>query len=366
MMHVVEQDILDLRHFSGAALRPLLEEEAGVWRQRLRWDYRASANLLIDYLDSHILPGYVAREEHRVTGYVFCVYEASKAVIGDVFASSNAGWEKAGASHSGTSKLGRGDDADAARGGPSLADPSPAGPSLASMGEVHEGASQTEAKLIGHAVELLQHSPGVDRIEAQLLLHPHGEHTGVFERWGFRVHPRLYMERALRTRRPIEDTAVPAALELRPWRDTDYAAAGRLISLAYQGHLDGTINDQYRTIAGSLRFLHNIVRFPGCGQFDPAASLVLTYRDRDELGGLLLCSRVSPEAGHVTQICVAPTWRRRGLGRMMLERCVSGLQRRGLGYVSLTVTEANDSALALYKDMGFENRHTFDAMVWQR
>ncbi|MGI8771140.1 MAG: GNAT family N-acetyltransferase [Acidobacteriaceae bacterium] len=338
MMDVIPQEILDLRHFSGAALRPLLEEEATAWRQRLRWDYRASANLLIEYLDSHILPGFVARQEQQVTGYVFCVYEASKAVIGDVFGSSKAG----------SRKITSGDD------------PGPADASA------RAAASQTEAQLIEHAVELLQHSPGVERIEAQLLLHPHGEHTGVFEQQGFRVHPRLYMERALSARRSVDDTEIPAALDLRPWRDADYAAAGRLISLAYQGHLDGTINDQYRTIAGSLRFLHNIVRFPGCGQFDPAASLVLTYRDRDELGGLLLCSRVSPEAGHITQICVAPAWRRRGLGRMMLERCIGGLERRGLGYVSLTVTEANDSALALYQDMGFENRHTFDAMVWQR
>ncbi len=360
MVHVVPQDILDLRHFSGAALRPLLEEEAAAWRLRLRWDYRASANLLIDYLDSHILPGFVARDEQQVTGYVFCVYEASKAVIGDVFGSS-----KAASGHTASRKLAAANDAGSGR-----AEPGRAGPGHAAQedagADAQEAASQTEARLIEHAVELLQHSPGVERIEAQLLLHPHGQHTGVFEQRGFRVHPRLYMERALAGLRAADDTEIPPALELRPWRDSDYAAAGRLISLAYQGHLDSTINDQYRTIAGSLRFLHNIVRFPGCGQFDPAASLVLTYRDREELGGLLLCSRVSPEAGHITQICVAPAWRRHGLGRMMLERCVGGLERRGLGYVSLTVTEANDSALALYEDMGFENLHTFDAMVWQR
>ena len=38
------------------------------------------------------------------------------------------------------------------------------------------------------------------------------------------------------------------------------------------------INDQYRSLHGSLRFLHNIVRFPGCGVFEAESSWVL--RDR--------------------------------------------------------------------------------------
>ena len=38
--------------------------------------------------------------------------------------------------------------------------------------------------------------------------------------------------------------------------------------------MDSEINDQYRTLSGSLRFLNNIVRFPGCGTFDPEGSFV--------------------------------------------------------------------------------------------
>jgi len=67
-------------------LRPVLEAESLVWRERLNWDYLASAKLLLQYLDSRSLPGYVAVDSGKVTGYIFCVYEDSKAVIGDVFA----------------------------------------------------------------------------------------------------------------------------------------------------------------------------------------------------------------------------------------------------------------------------------------
>ena len=82
----VSFEILDLRHFAAPVLRPVLEAESEIWLHRLHWDYRASSKLLMQYIDSRMLPGYAALESGQVTGYAFCVYEESKAVIGDVFA----------------------------------------------------------------------------------------------------------------------------------------------------------------------------------------------------------------------------------------------------------------------------------------
>src|ERR1700709_1888769 len=79
-------EILDLRHFAAPFLLPVLEAGSVLWGERLNWDYLASAKLLLQYLDSRSLPGYVAVDAGRVAGYIFCVYEDSKAVIGDVFA----------------------------------------------------------------------------------------------------------------------------------------------------------------------------------------------------------------------------------------------------------------------------------------
>ena len=86
MSPALQFELLDLRHFSAGSLRPLLDEESRIWSQRLHWDYRGSAELLLQYLDSRVLPGYVAVENGRILGYIFCVYEGYKAVIGDVFA----------------------------------------------------------------------------------------------------------------------------------------------------------------------------------------------------------------------------------------------------------------------------------------
>lgn len=315
-------EILDLRHFSAATLRPLLAEESRVWSDRLRWDYRSSANLLLDYLDSHVLPGYVAIERDRLCGYIFCVYESAKAVIGDVF------------------------------GAPTLCD----------------DPRKVEARLIRHLLELLQNSPGVDRIETQLLLHPHGEHAALFAETGFEVYQRLFMELELDSPPVFPPSAIelPAHIESRSWRDSDFAAAGRLIALAYQGHLDARINDQYQTTAGSLRFLHNIVRFPGCGIFDPEASRVMIERGKDEIAGMLLCSRVGADTAHVTQICVAPPYRRMGLATLLMEDCARLLRKISFAALTLTVTTENAPAVELYRSLGFHTRHTFDAMVWTR
>lgn len=80
-------EILDIRHFNARQLRPLLEGEAAVWRKRLRWDYSTSTDLLLQYLDSRILPGFVALTRGRICGYTFCVFEGPKAVVGDIYAS---------------------------------------------------------------------------------------------------------------------------------------------------------------------------------------------------------------------------------------------------------------------------------------
>jgi ribosomal protein S18 acetylase RimI-like enzyme len=327
----VSFEILDLRHFAGPVLRPVLEAENQIWLERLHWDYRASSKLLMQYIDSHMLPGYAALESGHVTGYAFCVYEDSKAVIGDVFALPGLSAD------------------------PPIPVNDPLGP-----------AHEIEETLLKHLLETLLHSPQVTRIESQLLLHPAGSHADIFRRSGFDVFHRLFMVQSLAGRWIQPGAQLSADLELRPWREEDLSAAARLISTAYQNHPDSLINDQYHSVHGSLRFLHNIVRYAGCGVFAPVASHVVVDRATRELAALVLGSRVSPQSGHITQLCVHPHHRRKGLARMLLSLAAAQFARQGVQEISLTVTAANHDAIELYKSEGYENRHTFDAAVWRR
>jgi ribosomal protein S18 acetylase RimI-like enzyme len=316
-------EVLDLRHFSARQLRPLLEREAEVWRVRLRWDYKSSTELLLQYLESRILHGFVALDRGRVCGYTFCVYEGHKAVIGDAFAAGHR-----------------------------------------TMGD-----ADTTRLLLTHMLEMLRYSPAVDRVESQLLLFEAGEFADLFTGPEFTIHPRLFLEYDLKKpmkNAPAGDEAaqqLPSDLELSRWAPLDYQAAAELVYACYVGHADAEINDQYRSLHGSLRFLHNIVRFPGCGLFEPNFSWMLRDKRSRALVGMVLSSRVAPEVAHITQICIAPAHRGRGLGRILLEQNADSLQRAGLEAATLTVTEGNEKAVKLYKRFGFTLRHRFDAMV---
>jgi len=320
-------EILDLRHFAAPVLRPLLEAEGELWDLRLHWDYHASARLLMQYLDNHMLPGYAAVESGRVMGYVFCVYEETKAVIGDVFAMPGT-TNGAGGSHTAT--------------------------------------QSTAETLLRHLFELLLNSPHVERIESQLLLHPSGTYTAMFQDAGFRIFRRLFLVQSLNSRLTAPQIDLPANLELRPWREADLAPAARLICESYREHPDSLINDQYRSVHGSMRFLNNIVHYAGCGTFSQQASHVVVDRTNRELAALVLGSRVSGQSGHLTQVCVHPSIRRRGVARMLLAQAALSFMRLGAAEISLTVTEANAGAIELYNDEGYACAHSFDAAVWER
>jgi ribosomal protein S18 acetylase RimI-like enzyme len=205
-------------------------------------------------------------------------------------------------------------------------------------------------------------------VEAQLLAQRSGEVSRPFMQQGFSRHPRVFMNFDI-GRHPQASPAtlpsVPPQFEIRPWSEQEYQSAAALITAAYRGHVDSEINDQYRTLTGSLRFLNNIVRFPGCGTFDPQASFVVFQRRTRTLIGLILCSLVRPDVGHITQVCVLPEYRSAGLGEAMLAASTRNLRGRGFHFISLTVTEANDRAIALYKRIGFEATRVFDAYVWE-
>jgi ribosomal protein S18 acetylase RimI-like enzyme len=316
--------IVDLRQLTSRQLEPLLAEEVQQWRQELRWDYRASVDLIKKFVDARSLTGSAVINGGKPVGYAFYVLEAHKGLVGGLFVSPRYSQQ------------------------------------------------ELSQRLLADTLTTLSGIPKLDRIEAQLI--PFGYTLDpILSEYGFRLYLRQFMLASL----PRENAdpafdVLPgliregpgAGLILERWDHRHFESCARLIQLAYANHVDGEINDQYRSESGALHFLKNIIILPGCGQFQPDASFVLHPPHASHLAGVVLNSCVSAGVGHTTQICVMPGYQGHGLGRRLMEASLQALRFRRFTTASLTVTSGNERAVQLYERLGFATIKKFAAGVW--
>jgi ribosomal protein S18 acetylase RimI-like enzyme len=307
--------IVDLRQVHSKSLEVLFQEETRHWRDELHWDYRPSIDLIRKFIDSRSLNGYLALDNGRPAGYGFYVLEDHKGLIGGLFVSSDY------------------------------------------------GRSEITKDILDEMLTSLRATPRLERIEAQLM--PFGtEFDPVVLSKYLRLHTRQFMLLRLADAK-LSEQPLSSGLRMEPWTDRAFESAAKLIQLSYADHVDGEINDQYRTEAGGMKFLRNIVILPGCGQFLPEASFLVRPATGDRLVGMVLTSTVKEGVGHTTQICVMPGYQGSHIGRALMEASIQALRRRKYEWLSLTVTAVNTSAVQLYEHLGFKTIKKFAAGVWQ-
>jgi len=308
-------DLVDLWQIRVDEIEPMLEEEIVTWRAQLDWDFHASADLVRRFIEVHALNGFALLAGETAVGYAYFVCEEHKGLLGDLFLSEQF------------------------------------------------RTPDNERRLMAAIVDQLIHTRGIRRIESQLMLARAGYRRAFPSAIHARAFERNFMTRglpclALRERRIDRVT-------FDHWTANRQDEAAALIAAAYRGHIDSEINDQYRSAEGARRFLFNIVQYPGCGTFFQPAAWVALDRGGGRIRGVSLTSMVAPEAGHVTQICTAPSVRGTGVGYELLRRSLESLAEAGARTVSLTVTAANENAVRLYQSVGFEIRKRFPAFVWE-
>jgi ribosomal protein S18 acetylase RimI-like enzyme len=307
--------IVDLRQVPSRTLEPLFQQEIRQWRDELHWDYRPSVELIRKFIDSRALGGYVVMENTRPAGYGFYVLEEYKGLIGGLFVSPE-----------------------------------------------FQQAPITQ-RLVSEMISALQATPRLVRVEAQLM--PFGsELDPAYLSQFFRLHTRQFMLLNLDEAK-LSDRPISSGLRIEQWTDRAFDSAARLIQLAYANHVDGDINDQYRTEAGGMKFLRNIVLLPGCGQFLAEGSFLVRPVSGEPPVGMVLTSTVAEGVGHTTQVCVMPGYQGHGIGRAMMEATIQALRRKKYKALSLTVTSTNTQAVQLYEHLGFRTIKKFAAGVWQ-
>ncbi|GAA4322250.1 GNAT family N-acetyltransferase [Pigmentiphaga soli] len=77
--------------------------------------------------------------------------------------------------------------------------------------------------------------------------------------------------------------------------------------------------------------------------------------DRGRLVGCALCGH-DGRRGYLQHVIVAPGWRRRGLGRALVERCLRGLEAQGIRKTHIDVLKSNGEGLRYWLDGGWELR----------
>jgi len=309
-------ELAPLSHLKSGALDLLLEEEIRLWREQLRWDYRASADLVRHYVEVQSLNGFALLAGGETLGYSYFVVDEHKGLIGDLYVRDR--WRTA----------------------------------------------ENELRLLVEVVDALVRWPSVRRIESQLMMFSTARAATLPHPRLARAHPRNFMLAELAGVRGLAAGGAAGRVFIEPWADRHYEESACLIAAAYEGHVDSQINNQYNSVAGARRFLHNIVEHPGCGNFFGPASFVAFERATGQVRGISLTSLVASDIGHITQICVHPRAQGTGVGYELLRRSLVVLAAHGCRAVSLTVTASNTQAVQLYESTGFHTAHRFDALVW--
>jgi ribosomal protein S18 acetylase RimI-like enzyme len=310
--------IVNIRDLSGRELDPLLLEETVEWQSLLDWDFGRAADLVHQFADMRALLGVALLDRGEVAGYGYSVLEEHKGLVGDVYV--RPPWRN--------------------------------------------GAN--EVRIFRAVLDGLIATPAVARVECQLmLLNPSIGRAVQRERF-IKTHERMLMKLDSASTAGFETGAASRDFHIVPWAEHHHEAAAEVIALAYDGHVDSQINDQYRTTTGARRFIYNIVQFPGCGAFFRQGSFVALYPGTGRMAGVSLVSFVGGQVGHITQLCVIPAAKGRGLGYQLLRESVNALRMHGARRISLTVTCANEEAIRLYARCGFRDVRHFLSVVWER
>jgi L-phenylalanine/L-methionine N-acetyltransferase len=136
-------------------------------------------------------------------------------------------------------------------------------------------------------------------------------------------------------------------------RRADPGDAAALVELAEQiGREEGRwilTSAGWRSVADERRYLKTVQRH--------ADAAVYVVEDDGRIVGRLSLSRdPHPSSQHVADLglMVAAEYRRRGIGRALLEQAVRWAQESGVRKLELHVFTWNEPAVALYESFGFE------------
>jgi len=308
-----------LTHIDESAMLPLMKEEARIWLTDLGWDYSVTQQVLLSFIREKMLPGYAALTDGKQpAGYVYFLTNRAKGSIGSIYAT-------------------------------------PTTPP--------DTAQKMADGLVELAIACLQDSSEIRRIESQIFPFHGQDYAWIFNKYGFRRYPRLYL--VMNIGNDVAGTGIDAPLKIIPWDSALIGNAAVIAADAYLNHPDHMIFEDYHTPSNCENYLNGLVSNPGCGVVLPDASF-MCLDEHGTLCGYIICSRISDGRAMIPQIVTHPARQGRGISTALMNRCLRQLQAMNFHSLSIVVTKDNSRACEWYLRMGFQPRREFNAFIWNR
>lgn len=162
---------------------------------------------------------------------------------------------------------------------------------------------------------------------------------------------RFRMELDLRHPRPPAE--LPAGFYWLPWAEPLREVHAEVKYLAFRGEMDALVFPSLADRLGCRELMGAIRERPG---FCPAATWLVAGGD----GCVGTVQGVIDESGHggIQNLGVMAAYRGKGLGKALLLKALAGFVAAGARRAFLEVTARNESAVRMYRELGFRNYKT--------
>jgi len=153
----------------------------------------------------------------------------------------------------------------------------------------------------------------------------------------------------------------PLGYRLVNWREELFGPGARVLFASFKDSPDARWDGQLRTPEGAARVLRSLAE----GKYGPLDSELsfLVFEHRTPCG-VALVTRRPASAGYILAIGITPPYRRRGLGRALVQEAAERIRGAGLDRVELTVSADNEDAVRLYSKLGFAVDDRYSVYVW--
>lgn len=143
--------------------------------------------------------------------------------------------------------------------------------------------------------------------------------------------------------------------EIIPWSQSYFNGVAKIMSVTVDP-VDMMVYPQFQTYEGCQAMLKTIVE-NGYGEFQPELSYIAMCDG--QLAGYLLSTLYPDNSMLIVDIGVSEAFRHKGLAGGMIGRLVKNSAAFGKRRIDLAVTSSNQTALSLYRHMGFGVSETF-------